>query len=292
MRRRTIFAVLWLYLALAFLVLPVVSNAEMYVEGYLGASKAPASGQTFTVHDLPAGLINQNTRLDYSGHSDTMLIGGLKLGTWFVKEGFLGYNGYPDWTKYLGFYTDFSYQRLYLRNQSLFGTKFGANQANPLGGPVLGASFGVKEFGTINTDGMVATWAFMFAGRYGFFPDSEVPFGRLQPYVAVGPAILFASMKPKLNTQPLGITPAPVLLGSVRMSPGTASDTVPALAADVGLRYMALKNVSFDLSFRYRYANPQFNFGGIDTVSGNPATFKLNPVYQQFSAQAGVAYHF
>ena len=291
MRRRTVFAVLWLSLALAFLVLPVVSNAEMYVEGYLGASKAPAAGPTFTVHYLPAGLITQNAPLNYSGHSDTMLIGGLKLGTWFVKEGFLGYSGYPDWTKYLGFYTDFSYQRLYLRNQTLSGTKFVANQATPLGGPVPGASFAVKEFGMINADGMVATWAFMFAGRYGFFPDSEVPFGRLQPYVAVGPAILFASMKPKLNTQPLGISAAPPI-GSIQMRPGAGSDVVPALAVDTGLRYMALKNVSFDLSFKYRYANPQFTYAGLDTVTGNPATFKLNPVYQLFSLQAGVAYHF
>ena len=37
--------------------------------------------------------------------------GGVKLGTWFVREGTLGFD-YPDWMKYLGFYLDFKVHRL------------------------------------------------------------------------------------------------------------------------------------------------------------------------------------
>jgi outer membrane protein W len=136
----------------------------------------------------------------------------------------------------------------------------------------------------------VATWAFMFAGRYGFFADSEVPFGRLQPYVAVGPAIMFSSMKPKLNAQS-----AAGGIAYDQMSPGTKSSTNIALVVDAGIRYMALKNVSIDISFKYRYANPTYNFSGNvnSNVGGQSAgSFTLNPTCNLFSAQAGVAYHF
>ena len=37
----------------------------------------------------------------------------------------------------------------------------------------------------------MATWAFMFAACYGFFPDKKVPFGPLQPYVGIGFADLY-----------------------------------------------------------------------------------------------------
>ena len=83
------------------------------------------------------------------------VIGGLKVGTWFVKEGVLGYN-YPDWMKYLGFYIDFSYQRLNIKS----------------GGTSLASDFfqGVTGGGTtpnmLTSEGFAATLAFMFAGRY------------------------------------------------------------------------------------------------------------------------------
>lgn len=290
--------VLAVVMAMAFLFVGVAS-AEMYVEGYLGATLPTSIGQSFTVVDAPIGqAISQRDHLRYSGNSDATVLGGVKVGTWFVPEGFAGYN-YPSWMRYFGFYTDFSYQNLNVRNQRLGGTD--QLNINP-GFAGFPATASVLNAGFINTEGMVATWAFMFVGRYGFFADSEVPFGRLQPYVGVGPALMFSTMKPKLNTQLLqnggafgGAVTVPTN-GIVQMTPGSASSTDIALAVDAGIRYMALKNVSFDISFKWRYANPSYSFSGQDlargTFIGAPASFTLNPTYNLLSFQAGVAYHF
>jgi outer membrane protein W len=288
--------VLAVVMAMAFLFVGVAS-AEMYVEGYIGGSQAQNMGQAFGVGDVHSSTILgdgqgfKRTHLKFSGKSEPAVLGGVKVGTWFVKEGFAGFN-YPDWMKYMGFYTDFSYQTLMMRNQRLSGTSFI--------GVVGNGSVALNQAGQINTEGMIATWAFMFAGRYGFFPDSEVPFGRLQPYVGVGPAVFFTSMKPKLNTQFINTAITPV--GGVHMSPGNQGSTTIGLAVDTGLRFMALKNVSIDLSFKYRYTQANYDFAGQDTsginVAGNPtllsnaATFKLEPHYNLFSGQLGVAYHF
>jgi opacity protein-like surface antigen len=129
----------------------------------------------------------------------------------------------------------------------------------------------------------------MFTGRYGFFPDSEVPFGRLQPYVGVGPAIMFTSMKPKLHTRGIGTFNGVQTLG---MDPGNQGSTDIALAVDAGVRYMALKNVSFDLSFKYRYAQPNYTFNGQNGPDFVPAKFTMSPALNLYSFQLGVAYHF
>jgi opacity protein-like surface antigen len=188
--------------------------------------------------------------------------------------------------KYFGFYTDFSYQRLFMRNQKVTG-------AWTENGTFITGLGGASN---IQSNGMVATWAFMFAGRYGFFQDSEVPFGRLQPYIAVGPAIMFSSMKPKVRAfgDPGGFLPNVPLYGT---SPGNAGSTNIALAMDAGLRYMCLKNVSIDLSFKWRYANPTYDYDGQSPfIFGggvfSPTHFKLEPTYNLFSGQLGVAYHF
>jgi hypothetical protein len=54
---------------------------------------------------------------------------------------------------------------------------------------------------------------------------------------------------------------------------------------------MALKNVSIDISFKYRFAEPTFRYSF--AVPFTPATgITLNPTYHLFSGQLGVAYHF
>jgi opacity protein-like surface antigen len=285
MKSPTVYVVLGLLLAVAFVGLAGPAQAEMYVEGYLGASQAANLGQNFTVREphappppppTPPPTSVPDFHLNYAGRTDVTVIGGVKVGTWFVKEGFLGYSGYPDWCKYLGFYTDFSYQRLFMRNQRLSGTD--VYDDGTLASYVVGS---------IKSEGMAATWAFMFAARYGFLPDSEVPFGRLQPYVAVGPAIMFTSLKPKLNT-----TNVSTGLPDLQMSPGTQSSTNIALAVDAGIRYMCLKNVSIDISFKYRYAQPSFSFSGLNGANGLVDSFTLHPTFNLFSGQVGVAYHF
>lgn len=275
-------------MAAAFLLVGVAS-AEMYVEGYLGGSLASNMGQGFSVRDVPVQPFGAATHFNYAGKTEPQFLGGVKVGTWFVKEGFAGYSGYPEWMKYFGFYTDFSYQNLNMQGQHINGTV--RWMANP------GTASGVDTAaGGFSSEGMVATWAFMFAGRYGFFPDSEVPFGRLQPYVAVGPAIMWSSMKPKIHTNFTSNGVDAIGNPAIGVSPGNQTSMNIALAVDTGLRFMALKNVSIDLSFKYRYAQANYEFSMIDGAgavgTGNPATFKLSPAYNLFSGQLGVAYHF
>ncbi len=274
---RTVSVVFGLFLAVALVALAAPASAEMYVEGYLGGTAASNVGQAFSTHEaVPInGIAAEDSHLHFSGTPEATVLGGLKLGTWFVKGGFAGYSGYPDWMKYFGFYTDFSFQRLEV-NGPISGTSF---RLPPFAGLAL------SNAGQFTSQGSIATWAFMFAARYGFYPDAQVPFGRLQPYVAVGPAVMFSSMSPKFSTTYVngGAT-------DLTSSGGSQGATNIALAVDAGLRIMVLKNVSVDLSFKYRYAQPSYTFNGIDF--GIPTSFKLEPVYQLFSGQLGVAYHF
>jgi opacity protein-like surface antigen len=181
------------------LALPTVAQAAMYVEALLGGSTASNPAV-----QTPA------------------VIGGGRVGTWFVKEGALGLK-YPNWMKYFGFYTDITINGIGVDRQ-----------------PYQGAS------------GYVATWAFMFAGRCGFIKDDEVPFGRIQPYVGIGPAVVNVAFNVSGNEN---------------------SAFTPGLVMDAGVRYMANRQFSVDLFFRYRYAQP-------------------NLTYNFFSGMAGIAYHF
>lgn len=61
---------------------------------------------------------------------------------------------------------------------------------------------------------------------------------------------------------------------------------------EAGLRWMALKNVSLEASFKYRYAQPSYRYTGVSDSFGAPADFTFSPTYNFFSFQVGAAYHF
>ena len=277
------------------LALPVAGQAEVYVEGYLGgvqgANTSMSSNYSTTVPNIPPtpGITTYVGSHNMPGRLDPAVLGGLKLGTWFVKEGFLGLN-YPDWMKYFGFYLDFCVHRLDFRRQL-------GNYSHTIliGGvtPYMTANGGL----TFWSEGFAPTLAFMFAARYGFLPDSEVPFGRLQPYVAVGPGIMFASQQPAIRYDTFGVPGSPPHLLTPPLAAKMASQSEAAicLAAEAGLRWMALKNVSIDVSFKYRYAQPTFNYTFDELLFFGPSavnSFTLHPAFHLFSGQVGVAYHF
>jgi len=297
----TRFRNIWcLFLVAALLALPGAAGAEMYVEGYLGgvqganAGMSPAWSGTRVFSGGEAYVTSGS--LNVPGRFDPAVIGGLKIGTWFVKEGFLGYQ-YPDWMKYLGFYIDFSFHRLNFRRQ-LADTRLHFVETFLDNSSIVGDRSGQSTFWS---EGYAPTLAFMFAARYGFLQDSVAPFGRLQPYLAVGPGILFASQQPTINFRgtgtdnyfdsdgnPIATLPAS---SSFTRTLTSKSEAAICLAVDAGLRYMALKNVSIDLFFKYRFAQPSFTYNFQGQI-GEPATLKLTPTYHLLSGQVGVAYHF
>lgn len=112
----------WLLLIVSVLTLPVGAAAEVYVETYMGGVFTPNTDMTINTHgsnpNLPApNIIDEKRHSLLAGQIDPAVLGGLKVGTWFVREGFLGYN-YPEWMKYLGFYLDLNYHRISFKRQS------------------------------------------------------------------------------------------------------------------------------------------------------------------------------
>jgi hypothetical protein len=58
---------------------------------------------------------------------------------------------------------------------------------------------------------------------------------------------------------------------------------------------MALKNVSLDLSFKYRYAEPSYTYNlsaGANNFFIAPHSVTMNQTLHLFSVQLGAAYHF
>jgi opacity protein-like surface antigen len=202
-----------MFLALTLVLLPGQAKSAMWVGGELGGnfiSSANINVGDTTLRDVKF---------------QPSVIGGVTVGYDFVNTGFAGYN-WPTWMQYFSFAVDFTYNRMDVH---------------------LG-NIGFNNVQASRFEGYMAAVTFLFMGHYGFFPDSEAPGGRVNPYLGVGPAILMSGLD----------------LGSV--GAGSRSSTDVALVAEAGVRWVCLKNVSVDTAYRFRWAQPSYNVDG-ETLS-------------------------
>jgi hypothetical protein len=226
------------------LALSGVAQSAMWVGAELGGNFPAATN--FSVNNFN---INNDTKINAS------VIGGAMIGYDFVNAGFGAY-AWPDWMKYFSFATDITYNRLVVESGA-------GGLANAL--PT-----------NSRMNGYCIAWTFLFMAHYGFMPDSEVPSGRIVPYIGVGPAVIFTGADFSL--------PAPGnRVNALTNTRFATSATNVALVVEPGIRWMCLKNVSVDTAFRWRYAVPSW---GNDVV-----TIKANPL-NQFSFLLRANYHF
>jgi opacity protein-like surface antigen len=276
---KKIYVIAMVFLVAAVMALPGAAHSSMWVGGELGGN---IIGDSSIDAKASAGNNNASATINNVKWNNPSIIGGIILGYDFVNTGFGGYN-YPSWMQYFSFATDFTYNRASINSQNLHvsNVKLNGNPVNLNIVPNIAINNGSGNVG-LNAlvpggrlDGYMAAWTFLFMGHYGFFPDSEVPSGRLVPYVGVGPAIVWSGF----NGGDTGL--------------GKAGATNVALVVEGGLRFMALKNVSLDAGFRYRYATPEYSFSTGNALGlGVPASATVSTTINSFSFLFRANYHF
>ncbi len=216
-------------LVAALLAMSGVAQSAMWVGAEIGGNINP--GVNMTASALGAS-VSRNTVIQPS------VIGGATIGYDFVNSGFGAY-AWPDWMKYFSFAMDLTYNRLTAsQNSGIFQALATSSKVN----------------------GYEIAWTFLFMAHYGFMPDSEVPGGRINPYIGVGPAIVWTGIDAKVRT----VSTDPKFSGDF----GNSAMNV-ALVVEPGIRWMCFKNVSVDTAVRWRYSAPSWG-GNIVSVSANP----------------------
>ncbi len=169
---------------------------EFYFGGFLGASLLNNADWSFLPIQPPTGqpfnAVAKNVATDPS------LVGGVKAG-YFL-----------DSIPYLGFEGQGSVTNNYRPRQQV--------TVKPLISPY--------PVFTEEQSNLIWIMALHIVGRYGFLPDKDVPFGRLQPYIGIGPAV-----------------------GVLYFH----NDSAKNLGMDglAGLRYMVTKNIGAFVEFDY-----------------------------------------
>lgn len=237
--------------------LPSLAQSEFYVGAYLGPSFASSIDPSFDFFaDTPGEKFVFATRTARGVSVDTALLVGGKIGYWFTRKSVFGLQ-MPSWLKYFGLEMDIGYQKLNWPRQEV--------TIEP-----------INRREVLEMDGNALTVSFLFLARYGFYRDADVPVGRLQPYIGIGPVVFVSSSVLNIGED----------FRSTEVDLG--------LAVETGLRYMILPKVSLNAAFRYRYLPNHVSVDDSIFDLGRPTRvyIEMRSDYNLFDLMFGVAYHF
>ncbi len=190
---------------------------EFYFGAFAGASFVPNMDwnnkkqvATGNVPGIPFPVTTKNIQTDPGP------AGGLKVGYFF------------DSCPYLG-----------LEFEGSIASNKQPHQTVHISPPVNGSNVGVIH----QPEMYIWTMAGHIVGRYGFLSDQEVPFGRLQPYVGIGPNV-----------------------GILYFSADSAKNF--SLDVEAGLRYMLTKHFAVFLEYKYFHQWDVQLGNNVITISG------------------------
>jgi opacity protein-like surface antigen len=203
---------------------------EFFVGGFLGGSFVPGSDWTYNINGQDSTAQNMSI--------NPGITGGIKLG-YFL-----------DSCPYFG-----------VEAEGSIGSQFQPAQAVSLQPPVAGRIVNGQWTGQSL---LVWTMALHMVGRYGFLPDGEVPFGRLQPYVGIGPGlvVLYAEADSAKNF---------------------------GLEVEAGLRYMFTKHMGGFVEYKFsKQWDVELQAQSLANLPASTATFD----FTRHQVVAGLSYHF
>ncbi len=169
---------------------------EFYFGGFLGASLVNNANWSFEPIRSPIGLETQTAAKNVK--TDPGLAGGLKVGYFLDSIPYLGFEG-----------------------EGSLASNYRPRQQVTVKPPISNGPVFTEEQGNL-----IWSTAFHIVGRYGFLPNKDVPFGRLQPYIGIGPdvTVLYFQNDSAKNF---------------------------GLDGEAGLRYMFTKNIGAFVEFKY-----------------------------------------
>jgi len=236
----------------ALLAMAGVAQSAMWVGAELGGNFPMDTTIDVTVSPFPGAGSVSGVGIRPS------VIGGVTIGYDFVNSGFGAY-AWPSWMQYFSFATDITYNKLEIRGGQTVGYAWQVNGFSGSGNVPLPNNARLK--------GYEVAWTFLFMAHYGFLRDSEVPSGRINPYIGVGPAILWTGLESSV--------------GNLK-----TNNTSVALVVEPGIRWVCFKNISIDTAMRYRYAAPSHDFKIFNQ------NINLDTTLHQFSFLVRANYHF